>query len=244
MESLRAYAAHSLRVAARCSAPKRRGKATGFTLIELLVVLAIIAIILGIAFTSQNSFNNTLILANTAYDVGLTFTSAETYGISSRGAGANASTGYGLHFSAGTTGSFIFFADSYPPIGSSGLCHPPPSGDAYAPDAKPGNCTYDPSNDVTVNTYNLNNGITIANFCVHDSSTGSWSCAASNGSTLSSADVVFSRPNPDPFISANGGYSPSYDEMCLALAAPSGNAERFVSIYPSGEIDPNATSCP
>ena len=49
-----------------------------------MVVLAIVTSITAIVFTSQNSFNKTLILANTAYDIALTFRSAATYGLGGR----------------------------------------------------------------------------------------------------------------------------------------------------------------
>ena len=53
----------------------RRGLALslskGFTLIELMVVLAIIVVITTVVLTSQSSFNKSLILANTSYDIAL-----------------------------------------------------------------------------------------------------------------------------------------------------------------------------
>ncbi len=214
---------------------------SGFTLIELIVVLAIITVILGIAFTSQSSFNRSLILANTAYDIGLTFRSSETYGIATRAAGTDVNTGYGLHFmKQSPNNSFIFFEDSYPPLPQSSACHPNTLG-SDTPAAKPGDCVYTLGRDIQTSTYSLNNGITIADFCVRNGS--SWSCANSHGAGLSSLDVVFARPNPTPFMSANGSYVSGYNEACLSLTSSSGGA-RYVSVSASGEIDPHAVSCP
>lgn len=212
----------------------------GFTLVELMVVLAIIAIITGIALSSQNSFNRTLVLANTAYDVALTLRSAQTYGIGSRAALVSANTGYGLDFARGSPQSFTLFADTDPLPSVSSPCHP--ARDASAPDAEPGDCAYS-ARDARITTYTLGNRIFVSDFCGYAS--GSWSCANSGNRALSSLDIVFARPNPDPFMSVNGAYAPSapVSAACIALSAPGGGA-RFVSVAASGEINANAASCP
>lgn len=217
----------------------------GFTLIELMVVLAIIVVITTVTMTSQSSFNKTLILANTAYDVALTMRSAQTYGLSSRARGT-ADVGYGLHFQTSPATSFTFFSDGYPPRGGSGLCHTPPANDPTGPDAKPGNCVYDQSQGERVADYDLGNGIRIGDFCAR--TLGAWSCTYAHGGYaggLSSLDIVFTRPNPDPFISANGSYSAAFPvtAACVTLMSPQGG-ERYVSVASSGQIIANATSCP
>ena len=55
---------------------------SGFTLVEMVVVLAIITVISGVVLSDQTSFNKTLVLANTAYDIALTVRSVETFGAS------------------------------------------------------------------------------------------------------------------------------------------------------------------
>ena len=209
-------------------------------MIELLVVLAIIAVVTGIALTSQGSFNKTLVLANTAYDVGLKLRSAQTYGISTRAIGSVANAGYGVDFNRGTPNTFTFFADSTPPPSSSVYaCHS--ISDTSRPDARPGNCVYDPGEKVS--TYTLGNRITVSDFCAF--SGGSWSCANSGNKSLSSLDIVFARPNPDAFMSTNGSYSTTFpvSVACLTLTSPQGGF-RYVSVAISGEINVRATSCP
>ncbi len=209
----------------------------GFTLIELLVVLAIIMVITTITLTSQGSFNKTLTLANTAYDIALSFRSAETYGIGSRVAGTVSNTGYGLHFNRAAQDSFTLFADTYPVVGSSPslLCHVPPTNDPIGPAAKPGNCSYDAGQGELVTDYALGNRITISNFCALS---GTWSCA--NTGAISTMNVVFARPNPDPFIRTNVS---SATAACIAVTSPQGGF-RYVSVAASGAITANATSCP
>lgn len=214
---------------------------SGFTLIEMLIVIGIIIIITAIVISSQGSFNRSILLANTTYDVALSIRHAETYGLVSRISGVSLNTGYGIDVARVSPTTFTLFADSYPVPSTSSACHP--TADASAPDAKPGNCTYDSGQNEKVTDYTLGNGITISNFCAKTS--GSWACATSNGSSLTSLDIVFSRPNPIPFMSVNGSYSSTFPvtDVCLSLTSPQGGA-RFISVSSSGEIRASAASCP
>ena len=215
---------------------------SGFTLVELMVVLSIIAVVTGTVLTHQSTFNKSLVLANTAYDVGLTLRSAQVYGIGSRvSSGGFANAGYGLHFERATPGSFVLFADSYPLPSVSSECHP--TSDAGAPDAKPGNCAYDAGQSENVSTYAFGNGVTVSDFCVL--ALGSWSCAYAEGGTLSSLDIVFARPNPDPFMSVNGTYASGFpiSRACITLTSRQGGSE-FISVSSSGQISAEASSCP
>lgn len=212
----------------------------GFTLIELLVVLTIIVVITAVVITGQGTFNKTLILSNTAYDIALALRSAQTYGLGSRATGTTINAGYGLRFQNTPPDKFTLFADNYPMIGQSGLCHTPPVNDPVGPNAKPGNCVYDYSQGEKVTDYSLGNGITIMDFCAYS---GSWSCVVANGGGLFSLDIVFLRPNPNPFIRVNGDTTTTYTRACIAITSPQGGAG-YVSVTASGQIIANATSCP
>lgn len=220
--------------------PVESGK--GFTLVELLVVLGIITVISSVILSSQSNYNKTLVLANTAYDVALTMRSAETYGIGSKGSGTVANAGFGLNFQKAQTKSFTLYTDTYPFPSTFSVCHP--TADASSPEAKPGNCVYDSTQGEKIADYILGNGIYVKDFCAY---AGSWSCASTNGSTLTSLDIVFSRPNPDPLIATNGAYSAvtPATAACLDIASPvAGGIDRFVSLGASGQIIANAASCP
>lgn len=206
---------------------------------ELLVVLAIIITITGVVLSSQSSFNRTLILANTTYDVALTLRDAETYGLGSRVTTSGASNaGYGLHFQKSTPGIFTLFSDINSASGAADNCHP--VADSSTPNARPGNCVYDAAMSERVLDYTLGNGITVTNMCAFSS--GAWSC--SSGS-VTSLDIVFSRPDSDPKMSVNGTYNSSFPvtAACLTLSSPQGGS-KFVRVEMSGSITANATSCP
>lgn len=206
-----------------------------------MVVLTIIVVITMVVLSSQSSFNKTLILANTAYDIALTLRSAETYGLGSRAFGTTVNAGYGLHFDVGTPGSFTLFADQYPVPSVSSVCHP--ALDVSAPSAQPGNCSYDPSQGEKITNYTLGNGITVHDFCAYALNT--WSCAGAQGGGLTVLDIVFARPNPEPFISVNGSYTTTFPvtAACITLTSPQGG-EKYVSVGSSGQINANASSCP
>ena len=212
-------------------------------MVELLVVLAIVVSITSVVLTNQGAFNKTLVLSNTAYDVALSLRSAQMYGIGGR-AMSVAPTGYGIHFDMATPNSFLLFADAYPaPTVQSTMCHI--ITDAAALDAHPGDCIYESGSDLMVTKYTLGNSITLTDFCVYVSNSATPTCASSGGGGLSTLDIVFARPNPDPLMSANGVYSAlsPITSACLTLSSPLGG-DRYVLVSSSGRILANAPSCP
>ncbi len=221
----------------------------GFTLIELLVVTAIILIVTAVTITSQASFNKTIILANTAYDIALTMHSAENFGLGSRAVNGVMNAGYGVHFDMAAQNSFILFADTYPAVGSSGtFCHTT-VGVPGGPGAIPGDCVYEPpsntgGSDQIINDYTLQNGITLNSLCVYSDLSSSWSCSNTNNNNFSTLDVVFARPNGDATISIGGTFvSPSpYTKACIAVTSPQGGL-RYVSVDTLGEISVSASPC-
>lgn len=214
----------------------------GFTLVELMVVLAIVMTIAAVVFTSQSSFNKTLVLANTAYDVALTIRSAEMYGLGNRAIGGATNIGYGIDFQKAVPGIFTLFADTYPSANAAN-CHGLPLGGAGAPNAQVGDCVYEIVQGEKVSDYTLGNGIRIQDFCAYYGN-GTESCAVAHGGSLSSLDVVFARPSPNPFMSVNGLYSSAFPvtAVCITFSSPQGGS-RFVEVLLSGEITANATSC-
>ena len=199
----------------------------GFTLIELLVVISIMIVMTSLVLTSQSSFNKTLVLANTTYDIALTIRSAESFGVGNRMSGGAANAGYGIHLSSGTPTSFILFADTYPGVACT------------TPDCNLGDGVYTLGSDVTAGqSYQINNGITISDFCAYSGIV--WQCKSTG---LTSLDVVFARPNPTPSVRVNGSSATPYSEVCITVSSAQGDS-RYIVVEPSGEISAKATSCP
>lgn len=216
----------------------------GVTLIELLVVLGIIGVLAALITVSQSSFNKSLILANTAYDVALTVRSTQTLGLGS------GSAGYGIHVSKGVKNSFLLFSDTVPTLGAGStgfLCHPvAPGADPSGPSARPGDCVYTAGagGDAVIRSYTIGNGITIKDFCAQQA--GIWTCANTHTNALNALDIVFSRPSAEAFITTNGRRwisNANITAACISFQSPQGGT-RAVAVSRSGEITGNSASCP
>ncbi len=213
----------------------------GFTLIEMLVVLAIITIITTIAVTSQSSFNQTLLLTNAAYDLGINVRQAESYGVSSRaflsGGVSTVNAGYGLDFTSGNLGAYTLFADiarggtipSWCPVGSAGT-----------PDAKPGDCLYESGFGEAVQTYTFTRGFSLSKFCGLATGTQTTLCSGAN---LDGLDIVFIRPNTEAIMTGRkGGTYWQLSSVIVYLTSPQGGM-RCIRVSNAGEISVSA-SCP
>lgn len=203
----------------------------------MIVVIGIIGIITSIGVTSQSSFNKSLVLTNAAYDVALTIQSAQGYGISTRAAAGATNVGYGVHFSTADKTKFTLFADINADLAR---CHGPITG---RPSDISGDCVfqllYGGTQTEKVTDYILNNGVYVSKICSYNSS---WSCS------LSSADIVFARPNPDPFFSVDGSFSATTQpsSVCIELAsvfAQPSDPHRYIKVEASGMIYTHVGSC-
>ena len=164
---------------------KARAKSTaGFTLVELLVVTAIFVVITGMILANHNRFGGRVILQNLAYDIALSIRQAQVYGISVRQFGGTFS-GYGMHFVLSGPGvnptTYVLFADIYPSV---------PNG------------LYDADQGEQVESNTIAGGYRIVDLCalrldVHRST-------PEDCDSITSLDVLFRRPEPDAYISANG----------------------------------------
>jgi prepilin-type N-terminal cleavage/methylation domain-containing protein len=214
----------------------------GFTLVEMLVVLGIIAIISAIAVTGQSTFNQNLLLTNTAYTVAFSAREAQSFGLSSRKFGVIQNAGYGVHFDRSLPGSYLLFADISNTPGIPPSTCPVSAG---GPDVKYGNCVYDSSPaDGLVERFTFSRGFKILSFCGKETGTGTLYCSTSS-TPLSTLDMVFTRPNTSSVIS--GTVSGSLREFSCAIITltDSGNvANKSIRISKLGEISIGPTTCP
>ena len=185
----------------------------GFTLIELLVVCAIIIVVSGILLANNNKLGGQVTLENFAYDVALTLRQAQVYGIAVNRFGTNNfSAGYGIHFQLSNPTTYILFADTE----GNGL---------YDPNASPSEI---------IQTENISQGFQISDLCSTPASASTENCG------LSSLDVLFKRPEPDAYISANGTSAilqPSaiQQQGHIVLLAPKGD-KISVKVQATGQI--------
>jgi prepilin-type N-terminal cleavage/methylation domain-containing protein len=235
----------SFRVNSRTS-PLRLKRGThsstrGFTIIEMVVVLAIITILVSIVLTSQNGFNRTLLLTDTAYTVAFSLRETQSFGLSSVASGGIFNAGYGIHFSSGMPNSYIEFADTQnnSPLASrvtnvtTGWC---PTGTPNTPDAKPGDCLYVSGSDAIIRTYTFNQGYLIGSFCAYHG--GVPLGCSNNANGLSSLDIVFQRPNTTTVMTAitTNNVALQADTACIDIVTPDGLSNRYVEVTQLGEI--------
>jgi prepilin-type N-terminal cleavage/methylation domain-containing protein len=196
--------------------PKNKRPATlrGFSLLELLVVMAIFSVISLIVLANHSRFNSSVLLGSLAYDMALSVREAQVYGLSVRGqdVGSNSFTnfnvGYGIHFSGSS--SYIFFAD------------------------KNGNKKYDNSTtDSIIKTYTLNSQHSISEFCGITSTGGTQCSTGRGGTTITSLDVVFFRPDPDANMNSNQASNYSRAEIHVLST---GGETRTINIASTGQI--------
>lgn len=211
----------------------RKNAQAGFTLVEMLVVLFIIGILTLIIFSGQTSFNRTLSLNNTAYDIALSIRQAQSYGLSSQIFTSISNAGYGIHLDSVPATSYIFFADT---LGNS--CT------NAQPDCKPGNGLYSNTDnngdgipDELVQTYNLANGFKITSYCVYTSPTKT--CTGGGG--LTKMDISFTRPNTATIVKGYTGAWATYTDACIVLSSQNGDS-RYVSVSQTGQVQAGTNS--
>lgn len=173
---------------------------------ELLVVTGIIIVVTAVVLANNSRFGGVVTLENLTFDVALTIRQAQVYGISVARFGTNTfSAGYGVDFSLSSPTTYALFADA---IEANGLYDCPSPGT---------------SNCELVQSVTLNQGYRVSDLCI-TSGSGVETC----GQT-SHVDILFQRPEPDAWISA--------DEFSCILANGSCKASaRIVLTSPRGDV--------
>ena len=152
----------------------------GFTLIELLVVTSIFIIVTGIVLASNSRFGGRVLLQNLAYDIALSIRQAQVYGISVRRFGTSTySAGYAMHFSSANPTQYVLFADAIIPNGLYDGCD-------------------DAASCELVESTEIARGYEITDLCSTAGAGGAEVCGKEE------LDILFKRPEPDAYISANG----------------------------------------
>lgn len=198
----------------------RKKSHTGFTMIELMIVVSIMAIITVLILYNSRGLNNSIMVSNTAYEVGLMVREAQTYGLGVR-ATENSISGFsysqGIHFdsSIGEANTVILFSD------------------------KDSNGQWSGSSEnIQTFTISKERAGSVLSLCVL---TGGTSCTV-----VSAADILFKRPNPEALIYSEpavpGGAASA---AVINIGFTPGNGEcRSVIIQKSGSVQIDKTYCP
>ncbi len=214
----------------------------GYTLLEMIVVLAIIGILLIGTIVTESTFNDTLLLTNAAYSIGLSLRDAQSYGLSSATLPATYDTGYGLHFEADNN-SYLEFADIYPSApgnDQSGACPGHTNTQTGNPEERPGDCVYESSGDVVVQSYTLTGAFTLS-FCGVPAQ-GILACSNypyAGNEALDDLNITFLRPDISTAIFAKVGGVNTYSSLSSAtikVTAPNGTSQECINISEAGEI--------
>lgn len=156
----------------------------GFTLIEMIVVIAMIITLTAIVLFNSSKLNSAVRVANSAYEISLMVHETQVAGLAVRASSntftANTfSVSHGIHFDVNTPTKVVLFADLN------------------------GNSTYD-LGEMTQEFTMQKRGGTIFAICGKQISpvVSAGVCSPSNETFVSaaSADVVFTRPNPEAFF--------------------------------------------
>lgn len=201
--------------------------ARGFTLIELLVVVGIMIVITGLILANNNKYGGQVLLQNFAYDVALSVRQAQVYGIAVQGFGVSGSnnfkTGYGIHFDTSNQ-AYLTAIDIFADTNGNGLY----DGTIGCPQTESASSEFVQCSSIGKNYY-------LSKLCA-PAGTDAATCNA-----VSTLDIVFIRPEPDAWISADGiACVPGTGTNCqssarIVVASPQGDT-MSISVQGNGQI--------
>ena len=193
----------------------------GFTLIELIVVVAIIAMISALSLFNSSRLNSTVLLSNTAYEIGLIIRDAQVSGLGAKVISAQGQTGIattsnqGVYLDITTPESVVFFADLFK------------------------NNRYDAPSGEESQTYNIENKRAgkIIKIC-EVSTTGTCYSVKPN------LTIMFKRPNPEAYFYTDGDRTGSgyLGSVGINLGFTDGEC-RSIIIYKTGAIQIDKSLC-
>ena len=176
--------------------PKRHA-GQGFTIVELIVVIFLVVVFTTMVLLRQGSFQNSVLLRNTAYELALSIREAQVYGIGVRRDSADVVSGrYGVHIDIDTPELIVLYTDS-------------DEDNMYGGgELKQTNLFKKP--------------FSIVNICFTHAS-GVEECADSVPSIIG-LEILFIRPNPDAYLYLvrTGNIIESVSKARISIGAPNG----------------------
>jgi prepilin-type N-terminal cleavage/methylation domain-containing protein len=197
----------------------------GFTLIEMIVVIAIIATVSTLVLFNQSKMNSTILVSNTAYEIGLIVREAQVAGLGVKATADGFLSSHGVHFNKDTPSVVIAFAD------------------------KNKNGVYDASLGEMTQEYTIDNSragkiLGMCRLSALGPATSNYCTTNTSDNTL---DVVFTRPNPEALfkirtISGTSGAN-EYVGATIITIGFEGNICRSIVLEKTGAIGINNTYC-
>ncbi|MBC7981973.1 prepilin-type N-terminal cleavage/methylation domain-containing protein [Candidatus Parcubacteria bacterium] len=192
----------------------KKNNQKGFTLVELMVVVGIIAVISALSLFNSSKLNSSVLLSNTAYEIGLIIRDAQVSGLGAKVLlnGGNATTSnQGVFFDKGTPEKIVFFADLDK------------------------NNTYNSGEESQV--YNIENkrAGSIIRICEVN---------GTNCDDMYDLTVMFKRPNPEAYFYDTDHTSIGIQSNVVINVGFDGGDCRSIIIYKTGAIQIDKSYCP
>lgn len=178
----------------------------GFTLVELMVTVGIFVLMTALLLARYNSYYSGTIFTNTAYDIALTIRQAQSYGISVK-ASEDANFSYAY-------GVRFNLSETNGPKQFSFAKYSNVSSGSYIND----------SDFVLEKLYRLRHGAYISKIC------------RGVDCTVTKLDIIFLRPNPNPYMCNQSNPCVSGDNYSVELISGDGSSKRTISINGVGKI--------
>lgn len=196
-----------------------RNTRRGFSLFEVLVSVAIFSLLTSSLIIENGKFRNQTLTANLAYEIGLVFRKAQSFGIGVRGSDpafsvTQATKYFGIFFSRADDRVLTLYRD----------------GDSND------NGIYDGvTTDIRVDTFALDPKYKILRFCAKEGNVE----YCSDSPSVTELNVSFKRPDPSAKIIYKRGEAPkdaSEARIEVTQRQGTGNKISSVTIYSTGQI--------
>ncbi len=194
-------------------------KNIGFTIVELMVVVGIMTVISSLILFNSSNLNSSVLLSNTAYEIGLIIRDAQVAGLGAKviasDGNQNAATtsNQGVYFDIANSQQIIFFAD----LNKDNTYNNNEKSQVYIIENKAGK---------------------VLSICKPKSNN---TCT----DIIENVSIIFKRPNPEAYFYPKEENSPSGYQGNITINIGFDNGEcRSITIYKTGGIQIDKIFCP
>lgn len=210
---------------------KSQSEEKGFTLIEMIVVIALISILSIVVLFNSGKLNSAVLVSNAAYEMGLIVRESQVAGLGVQSVNSSVqlanttfTSSHGVHFNMSTPTKIILFGD----LNKNG---------AY----DVGEMTQE------YNIQNKRSGTILAICAKLPASAGPCTTNTVAYTTAATADVVFTRPNPEAFFkirTSAGGSVVSHSGAIIVNVGFANDICRSITIEKTGAVQVDTAYCP